>query len=309
VPLDIEIPYDGLMWGRVTDRRGVVWFLGLTLAGTWAVDAVIVAIAKTVPWAYGAGVALTMFVPAACALIVRRFVSPPKGPGFGLRLGPLRYYGWVWLVVPALFAGTYAVTWLTGVGRFDPSLTYVFELVRSMGYPESTPGLEILKRPSYLPFIIAGSLTYAPFVNSVPAFGEELGWRGFLWPRLAPMGFWPASIVLGVIWGLWHAPIVAILGFNYPGHPVLGVIFMCAMTTLLGTWVNWLRTKTGSTLLAAWIHGVFNSQVYGFWRAATYPVDDLVGGFTGVIGLAFLALPAVWLAATGRLAPAEGTVV
>lgn len=45
-------------------------------------------------------------------------------------------------------------------------------------------------------------------VNAVFAFGEEFGWRGYLLWELAPWGFWRASFAIGVVWGLWHAPII-----------------------------------------------------------------------------------------------------
>ena len=52
------------------------------------------------------------------------------------------------------------------------------------------------------------ALTIAPFFNSLFTLGEELGWRGFLLPRLirCGMGQWTALVVSGTIWGIWHAP-------------------------------------------------------------------------------------------------------
>jgi membrane protease YdiL (CAAX protease family) len=283
------------------DRRGVIRFLVITFGVTYALDVVVIAMSRRWPLAFQAGVAVSMFVPGLTALLVRKLWRSPDDPGLGLRLGRLKYYGWVWLIVPALFAGTYAVTWLTGIGRFDPSLTYVFQLMETFRVPVNQSGMEVLNDPRYLWAILGLSLLWAPFINSVAAFGEELGWRGFLWPRLAPMGFWRASGLSGVIWGLWHAPII-LWGFNYPRAPLLGVIWMCVLTTILGTWINWLKERTGSTLLASWVHGVFNSQAYGIWRILTWPVNELIGGMTGLVGFAFLALPTVWLAATGRIA-------
>src|SRR5436305_814196 len=57
------------------------------------------------------------------------------------------------------------------------------------------------------------------------AFGEQWGWRGYLLPRLLPLGQWPALLLSGAIWGLWHAPVI-LLGYNYPQHPILGVLVM-----------------------------------------------------------------------------------
>ena len=51
------------------------------------------------------------------------------------------------------------------------------------------------------------------------AFGEEWGWRGYLLPHLLPLGQWPAFLIGGVIWGLWHIPVVT--AATYAGVPAL----------------------------------------------------------------------------------------
>lgn len=69
----------------------------------------------------------------------------------------------------------------------------------------------------------------AAFINLLPALGEELGWRGWLLPKPLPLGTLPALLVSGVIWGLWHAPII-LLGYNYPDAPRwLGMTEMALM--------------------------------------------------------------------------------
>ena len=53
-------------------------------------------------------------------------------------------------------------------------------------------------------------------------------------------------IAMGVIWGLWHAPVI-LMGYNYgtayPGAPWAGVLMMCWMTFVTGTWFGWLALK------------------------------------------------------------------
>lgn len=58
------------------------------------------------------------------------------------------------------------------------------------------------------------SIPIAAPLNGVLAFGEEVGWRGLLLPALRPLGDWPAVLITGVVWGVWHAPIV-LLGYNF----------------------------------------------------------------------------------------------
>ena len=137
-------------------------------------------------------------------------------------------------------------------------------------------------------FII--SLFAAPFLNSIAAFGEEWGWRGYLLPRLMPLGKWKAYLIVGVVWGLWHAPMIAV-GFNYPGTPILGILMMVLLTTALGIFVNEMTLHYQSAILAGWIHGVFNSQAYGIWRMLLFAgTNPVLGGITGLVGIVIMAI-------------------
>ncbi len=107
--------------------------------------------------------------------------------------------------------------------------------------------------------------------------------------RLLPLGKTRAYLLLGVLWGLWHAPLVAV-GLNYPGYPLLGIIWMCGLTMALGIYINELALRERSTLLAGWLHGLINSQSYGIWRILFPAVNPLLGGITGLVGIG------VWLA-------------
>jgi hypothetical protein len=64
-------------------------------------------------------------------------------------------------------------------------------------------------------------------VDAVAAFGEDLGCRGLLLRELEPFGFWRSSVLIGVIWGSWHAPLI-LHRHNYPEHPWVGVFLMTA---------------------------------------------------------------------------------
>lgn len=90
--------------------------------------------------------------------------------------------------------------------------------------------------------------------------GEEPGWRGFALPRLEPsMSSLTASLLIGVIWGLWHAPAFFFEGSGKEGGVVLLVLFTvyaCALSVIF----TWFFHKTdGSILLAALLHAAFNS--------------------------------------------------
>jgi membrane protease YdiL (CAAX protease family) len=138
--------------------------------------------------------------------------------------------------------------------------------------------------------IFLSSLLVAPFINSIFGLGEELGWRGYLLPRLMPLGKAKAYLLLGIIWGLWHAPLI-LVGFNYPGYPVLGILMMILMTTAIGFTINELTLHYQSAVLAGWVHGVFNSQAYGIWRALLFAnTNPVLGGISGLVGIVVLTI-------------------
>jgi len=118
------------------------------------------------------------------------------------------------------------------------------------------------------------------------SLGEELGWRGFLLPKLMPLGQWPAILISGTVWGFWHAPAV-IQGLNYPGHPVVGIFMMPVFCVLFGTFLSWLYLKTKSPWAPALAHGAVNA-------VAGLPVLFLKPGFDMALG-GTLASVAGWL--------------
>lgn len=90
-------------------------------------------------------------------------------------------------------------------------------------------------------------------------FGEELGWRAYLLPKLAPLGLRTAAVLTGVVWGVWHWPYIYI-GLNYPAHPWLGMVAMLWVTILYGTFLAWATFRTGSIWPAAVGHAAFNAS-------------------------------------------------
>jgi membrane protease YdiL (CAAX protease family) len=119
-------------------------------------------------------------------------------------------------------------------------------------------------------------LFMAPFINIIFALGEEIGWRGFLLPRLLPLGRWPAILLSGAIWGIWHAPAVA-LGLNYPGYPVIGIPMMVVFCILAGAFLSWLYLETRSSWAAGLAHGSMNA-----WGG--FPFFILAPGFNLLLG-------------------------
>ena len=131
-------------------------------------------------------------------------------------------------------------------------------------------------------------------------FNEEVGWRGWLQPRLAPLGFWPMCLIVGLLWGFWHAPII-LMGFNYPGMGWAGVGAMCVFTTLLTPYMAIVRERGGGVWAAGAFHGSLNGAAGLFALALPEPLWPW-NGLLGPVGFAVMAaglIPlALWRRAT-----------
>ncbi len=226
-----------------------------------------------------------MWMPGLGAIIATRLGEKKELKSLGLgKLGKKKIYLWAWLgpILAVLVTGV--VSWLFGWGKFDPT----FQLIRQA--VEGLPNVPETSIPLLLAAQIAAALTIAPLFNTLFALGEELGWRGYLLPKLLPLGQIPAMLISGVIWGIWHAPAI-LQGHNYPENPVLGVGMMIVFTVLLGIFFSWLYLKTKSPWAPALAHGTVNA-VAGLPLLFLTDVNLSLGGsLTSVSG--WLALAAL----------------
>jgi membrane protease YdiL (CAAX protease family) len=115
-----------------------------------------------------------------------------------------------------------------------------------------------------------------------------LGWRGFLLQELRPLGFARASLFIGFIWGLWHAPLI-LQGHNYPQHPVTGVFMMILFCMLYTPLLNYITIKANSVIAAAIMHGSINGLA-GVAIIMLQGGNDLTVGITGAAGLIVLGI-------------------
>lgn len=146
--------------------------------------------------------------------------------------------------------------------------------------------------------LFAGGLGAGFTVNGLFAYGEEYGWRGVLADELAPLGALRANLLTGVMWGVWHAPLI-VGGYNYGASSVssalLGVVMMCAWVTPLSLILWRTRQATGSAIPAAIVHGAFNGAA-GFFTLLVSGSSVLVGVPLGIASAAALSVAAalIW---------------
>jgi uncharacterized protein len=181
----------------------------------------------------------TMLTPMIAALIMRIFVSKEGVKGsLGLLRSPKYYLAA--LIVPAIFVSA------------------VVLIVQALGLGEF--------RWSEANWFVYLTLLVIALPVTLFTFGEEYGWRGYLLPRLLPLGEIRASVLLGVIWGVWHLPLI-LAGLNYPGVNVwLAIIVFTFVTVALTFTYTWFYVaSSGSVLVAAVFHASTNQFSDTFW--------------------------------------------
>ena len=212
-------------------------------------------------------IAVSMFFPTLGALAAH-FTSKPE-ERIDLAYKPrikenVPFYLIAWFAPAILSLLGITLFFVINPQLFDPTMmSYLESTAAAAGVPleEITAGMPDV-RILFMAALFA-SITYAPFINMIPAFGEELGWRGMLFPTLCErMSQRAAVLVSGIIWGLWHAPIIAMghnYGMDYVGFPIVGILTMTLACIGIGSVLGWLRLKTGSVWPCALAHGAINA--------------------------------------------------
>jgi membrane protease YdiL (CAAX protease family) len=224
------------LWFILTFVSSSVFFITYTMFGeTWQFISLL----------------LAMTMPAVMVFVVQKIYKQPIKGKFFLKM---RFNRFVILgVLTPLLLVSYIVLLNVAITPavlgLDPY--YVAEL-EAIGLPEQYHMLTVVGS-TLLNGIIAGVT-----LNAIFAFGEELGWRGFLQEEFGYMGPWKSSAIIGAVWGLWHAPLI-VQGYNFPDHPYIGVFLMIIATTFLGIIISYLTKRSGTILTAAFFHGVFNA--------------------------------------------------
>ena len=240
---------------------------------------------------------IAMFMPFLGVLIAR---IPLKGMGWVPHLkGRIRYLFFA-LWVPALLSIIGGVLFFA---FFPDAFDSEFLILR--GILEETGTLQQLEAqgltmPMYLLITTIQAVTYAPFVSMFVTLGEEVGWRGALYPYLKEkLGVTKGRIVGGTIWGAWHWPVMIFAGYEYGkeyiGAPVLGPIVFCICTVMMGILFDYVYEKTETIWLPSLMHGATNAfTIFAYLSKPEYADKAILGpAYIGIISMIPLIVMAV----------------
>jgi len=287
---------------KTATQKRLIIFLALTFAITWMVFSLIPLRGLT----YGTTpavliLAAAMFVPAISSLLTR-LITKEGFQNMYLRpriKGQITAYLLIFFGPTALLLISGALYFLIFPGAFDPELTQL-QAITSAGGAGRLSAFNLLII-SLLQVVLIG-----PVINIIPTLGEELGWRGYLLPKLRESFSDRAALLIsGVIWGVWHAPVIAMghnYGTNYIGYPWLGILAMILFCMALGTIEGYATIRMGSVIPAAMIHSVVNAGAALPILLAKGEYNTLLGpAITGIIGgLPMIILAVILLKQAGK---------
>ena len=246
-------------------------------------------------WQTGGTLALTvlMFTPTVSVLLttllagagwkelLASFHLKPR-----LRQNKGRYLG-VWLLTPVVAYLGAAVYFLLFLQQFT--------LQSALAVESGMQGTDYI---AFLATMIPLAVLVNPLMGLPQCLGEELAWRGWLLPKLTErFGQLRAVLLTGLVWGIWHAPVVA-MGYNYgEGHPLANVAAMILFCLVLGAIQGFLFWRTDSI----WGPVLFHAAVNGIdlWKPTDLfmnsPANLFVGpNLVGIVGGLGFVLLVIW---------------
>ncbi|NPA33616.1 MAG: CPBP family intramembrane metalloprotease [Chlorobi bacterium] len=269
--------------------RGLVIYLFIAFGGGYLIDFVWLLPNSDNSLAFQIGASVRMFMPLLGVLAVRLFkverfskfdVGLCIGKPFWLFLAPVipllvwgisillhKLFGW------AVFSWAEMIDAMTQTatqhGQSDDNVVAFFTWLKN------NPFLSMI-------FIVGSSVFAGVSINALFAFGEEIGWRGYLIHKLFSKNFYVQVVAIGLIWGLWHAPLIFALGYNYPGFqgwvPLIAFIFFTISVSYV---LNNLRVLSGSVFPVTLVHGTVNA--IGGLMLLSSGENALIGGSAGLV--------------------------
>ena len=285
-----------------TNRIGVWAYLFLSFGLAWTLWEALarLGISASSPF-FQVAILPGTFAPAIAAFAVRKWITREgfADAGLALNLRKWRYFVVAWLL-PVIATGCIVVVAvLLGVGAPD------FSLLRGIEYLSRLSGRAPAHLPAH-PWLVLAILppTAILAILATPILlGEEFGWRGYLQLRLLPGRPLASAVATGVLWGVWHYPLL-LRGYDFPENRLAGLLVMPCTTILLSIIFGWLRLKTGSVWAAALAHSATNSigvslSLLLFGGGASL----LFVSYLGILSWIPLGALGAWIVLGGHLKP------
>jgi membrane protease YdiL (CAAX protease family) len=276
--------------------KAILWFLAISFLPAWITWEIAIAAGLDVlSWQMQLFLVPGAFCPALATFVVRKWITREGFDDLKLRFSSKRwaFYVLAWLLPLFVVGGMGALGVAIGLGAADFSLAEAIA-AQSVGRDLSMmQGLGLL----IVPQVLLVALITTPVL-----FGEEFGWRGFLQRRLFPEAPMVSALVTGVIWGVWHYPLI-LRGYNYPDHPLLGAALFTVFTVLASYIFGWFYRRSGSIWCASLAHAATNTvgSLSLLWFAGMG--EPILISYGGLLALLPLTVVTIVLALADRYRP------
>jgi membrane protease YdiL (CAAX protease family) len=285
-----------------TSFKGIVAYLVLAFGLAWGSWALLLPASATDIKLFELYALPGAFAPAIASFIVRKWITREGfgDAGLGLHLTQWRFYLVAWLLPFAVVAFIVLGAIAFGLGKPDFSmLTTIARIAPHAKIPPPLLGI--------VGYLIPLQLLITALIATPLLFGEEFGWRGYLQLRLFAHSPTLAAVATGIIWGLWHLPVI-LRGYEFPGDPVVATVVFCAGTVLISIIFGWLRRKSGSVWVTRLAHSATNA-IGGSLTVLLFPdrTNLLFVGYLGFLSWIPLGLLCGWIVVRGSDAEAAGS--
>lgn len=226
-----------------------------------------------------AAILLMMCTPGISAFITS-FVLKDKIRNYGWKPGKIKLLIYAYLFPLAVSFIAYGAAWLSGLTEFTTNQVVNYKWAKMLGFELPVPFLIGALSKMSLGFLL----------TCLPVLGEEIGWSGFLTPKLLKIySVRTTSLIVGLFWSVWHFPAI-IGGFYGQGTPLWAAL---SGFTFVITGYSFVRTilvkKSKSLWTGVVLHSSGNIILMGmFWEMtvrsdyAAYIVSE-TGILTGIV--------------------------
>ena len=242
--------------------RGIITFVLLVFAFSLGPYALVIH-AQHLAVGRGLVVGVLMWMPAAAAFVTCRILKIDFASlGWSWRPSRFVFYGYI---LPLLYAiPVYLLSWF-----FIPRSFALSAFMQSQATAYAFAG-----NPRFAMFLLAIPIfaTFGVITSLTSALGEEIGWRGFLLPRLtAKFGIGGGCLLSGGIWAVWHFPLLLFADYNSGTPKPFALGCFTVMVIGVGFQMAWLRLQSGSLWPCAMLHASHNLFIQQILDALTAP--------------------------------------
>lgn len=205
----------------------------------------------------------------------------------------LRNLGWGWgkwryqllsyFLPVSLSLLVYGLVWISGIGELSISQ---FERIGNKKFFSAESGV------SFIPILLI-SMSLGFLKAFTTAFGEEIGWRGFLVKEFSNLtSYTNASWIIGIVWAVWHIPGILFVGYNAGTSPYFAIPCFTVMIMSLTFIMNWIRLRSGSLWTGAIFHASHNLFIQGVFDLMTKD-NEFTKYFTTEFGIGMALIYAI----------------